>query len=311
MRRRNPAGRQILKQPWLEQRERSNDPTLRFLVWLSLRLGRPVGRMLLYPICLYFFLFSVKGHAASRQYLSKVFGRAPRLTEVFRHYYCFATVALDRMFLLRHRFAQFDVRVHGKDVLEEARILGEPYFLLGAHLGSFEALHVFGLQHNMNVTMMMFEEGSRNINALAKAISPELHRSVIGMGALDSMMKVQERLALGEWVGMLGDRRIYESGAVRVPFFGSTAALPTAPFRIAALIGRPVVLMVALYRGGNRYDLHFERLVETVKLERSQRDAKISQWASLYAQRLEYYCRLAPYNWFNFYDFWADSGERS
>jgi Predicted acyltransferase len=24
-----------------------------------------------------------------------------------------------------------------------------------------------------------------------------------------------------------------------------------------------------------------------------------------YAARLEHYCREAPFNWFNFYDFWA------
>jgi predicted LPLAT superfamily acyltransferase len=36
-----------LTQAWLEQRERSNDPALRFLVWLALGLGRPAGRLLL------------------------------------------------------------------------------------------------------------------------------------------------------------------------------------------------------------------------------------------------------------------------
>jgi predicted LPLAT superfamily acyltransferase len=300
-----------LTQAWLEQRERSNKPALRFLVSMALGLGRPAGRLLLYPVCLYFLVFSVKGRAASRQYLGKVLNRPPRFADLFRHYYSFATVALDRMFLLRNRFAQFDVRVHGQDILEEAKARGEPCFLLGAHFGSFEALHVFGEEHNMNVTMMMFERGSRNMNALARAINPDLDRSVIGMGSLDSMIKVQERLERGDWVGMLGDRRIYESGAVCVPFLGGTAALPTAPFRIAALVGRPVVLMVALYRGGNRYDLHFERLVEMRKLDRGKRDAMIREWAAHYAQRLEHYCRLAPYNWFNFYDFWADANART
>ena len=295
-----------MTQAWLEQRERSNDPSLRFLVWLALGLGRPTGRFLLYPVCLYFLLLSVKGRAASRQYLRKVLDRPPRFSELFRHYYSFATVGLDRMFLLRNRFSQFDVHVHGRDILEEATARGEPCFLLGAHFGSFEALHVFGEEQNMRVTMMMFEQGSRNMNALARAISPGLDRSVVGMGTLDSMMKVQERLDRGEWVGMLGDRRLYESAVVCVPFLGETAALPTAPFRIAALIGRPVVLMVALYRGGNRYDLHFERLIEMQKLERNKRDAMIREWAARYARRLEHYCRLAPYNWFNFYDFWAD-----
>jgi predicted LPLAT superfamily acyltransferase len=65
--------------------------------------------------------------------------------------------------------------------------------------------------------------------------------------------------------------------------------------------------MVGLHRGGNRYDLHFESLVDAPKLERSRRDAQIREWAGIYAARLEHYCRLAPYNWFNFYDFWADA----
>jgi predicted LPLAT superfamily acyltransferase len=29
------------------------------------------------------------------------------------------------------------------------------------------------------------------------------------------------------------------------------------------------------------------------------------QWLQAYVARLEHYCRLSPYNWFNFYDFWA------
>ncbi len=304
------AGGRELTQAWLEQRERSNDAALKFLVWLALGLGRPAGRLLLLPVCLYFLLFSVKGRAASRQYLGRVLDRPPRLADLFRHYYSFATVALDRMFLLRNRFAQFDVRVHGTEVLEEAQARGEPCLLLGAHFGSFEALHVFGEEKNLKVTMLMFEHGSRNMNALARAINPDLQRAVIGMGSPDSMIKVQERLDRGDWVGLLGDRRLHDSGAVSVPFLGEPAALPTAPFRIAALIGRPVVLMVALYRGSNRYDLHFERLVEMPKLDRSRRDAMIREWAAHYAQRLEYYCRLAPYNWFNFYDFWADANAR-
>ena len=179
-----------MTQAWLQQRERSNDPALRFLVRMSLALGRPAGRALLYPVCLYFVLFSVKARDASRKYLSRVLDRPPRFADLFRHYYSFATVALDRMFLLRNRFAQFDVRVHGTDILEEAKARGEPCFLLGAHCGSFEALHVFGEERNINVTMMMFEHGSRNMNALARAIKPDLDKSVIGMGSLDSMIRV-------------------------------------------------------------------------------------------------------------------------
>jgi predicted LPLAT superfamily acyltransferase len=302
-----------LSQDWLRQRERANAANLRLLVRLALLLGRPAGRMLLFPVCLYFLIFSVRARVASRQYLRKVLGRPPGFADLFRHYYSFATVALDRMYLLRSRFERFEIRVRGKDVLAEVRARGEGCFLLGAHLGSFEALHAYGEENGVRVTMMMFERGSRNMNALARAINPELERTVIGMGSLDSMMKLRDRFESGEWVGMLGDRGLFEGSHVLVPFFGEPAAFPTAPFRIAAMFGRPVLLMVALYRGGNRYDLHFERLVESPAIDRNRvgragRDAAIREWAARYAQRLEHHCRQAPYNWFNFYDFWARGG---
>jgi predicted LPLAT superfamily acyltransferase len=69
------------------------------------------------------------------------------------------------------------------------------------------------------------------------------------------------------------------------------------------MLKRPVVLMVGLYLGGNRYHLHFERLIGEGELALRDPQA-VERWVQRYAQRLEHYCRLAPYNWFNFYDFW-------
>jgi predicted LPLAT superfamily acyltransferase len=34
------------------------------------------------------------------------------------------------------------------------------------------------------------------------------------------------------------------------------------------------------------------------------RDSMTRHVLQRYAERLEHYCRIAPYNWFNFYDFW-------
>ena len=122
------------------------------------------------------------------------------------------------------------------------------------------------------------------------------------MGAVEPFSRrVIEQLDRGAWVGMLADRAIHEGGMVAVPFLGSTALFPAAPFRIAALTGRAVILMIGLYR----YDLHFETLVEAPSLPRAERDQILESWIRLYAARLEHYCRESPFNWFNFYDFWS------
>ena len=75
---------------------------------------------------------------------------------------------------------------------------------------------------------------------------------------------------------------------------------------LAALACCPVILFFGLYRGGNRYELHFERLADLIVLDRSQRQAQLGDWMQRYADRLAHYARLAPDNWFNFYDYWGE-----
>jgi predicted LPLAT superfamily acyltransferase len=66
----------------------------------------------------------------------------------------------------------------------------------------------------------------------------------------------------------------------------------------------PVVLAFGLYRGGNRYDVAFETFSDGVQIPRAERGRALNALIRRYATRLEHYARLAPYNWFNFYDFW-------
>ena len=64
------------------------------------------------------------------------------------------------------------------------------------------------------------------------------------------------------------------------------------------------MLAFGLYRGGNRYDLLFEPFAAAVDVPRSQRAEALSALVHRYASRLEHHLRGAPWNWFNFYDFW-------
>ena len=87
-------------------------------------------------------------------------------------------------------------------------------------------------------------------------------------------------------------------------FLGGRATFPTGPVLLASVLNAPVVLFFGLYRGGRRYDVHFEMLGEGIKIKRSNREAEAAVWTQRYVKRLEHYTQSAPYNWFNFYDFW-------
>jgi predicted LPLAT superfamily acyltransferase len=76
--------------------------------------------------------------------------------------------------------------------------------------------------------------------------------------------------------------------------------------RLAALLKRRVFFMAGLYRGGNRYEVVFKPLVDFRAVEPKAREAAIRDGVFAYVRELELQATRAPYNWFNFHDFWLE-----
>lgn len=273
--------------------------TLRRAVWLARRLGRPLSRALIAPVCLGFLLFHAEARAASHAYLSRALGRRPRISDTVRHFFVFGTTVLDRIYLLNDELHRFDITIHGETIVTDILRQRSGCLLLGAHHGSFEVLRSVGRhQPDLRVSLAMYEETGRKIGAALNAINPHLAPHIIGLGTPQAMIQIRDCLERGGFVGMLADRTLRGDVPVRIPFLGADAAFPTGPARLSALLNSPVVLMFGLFRGGNRYEVHFEQL------DRTEADDP-AQLVARYVARLEHYCRLTPYNWFNFFDFWA------
>jgi predicted LPLAT superfamily acyltransferase len=298
-----------MKRPaWTQRKERSNIPLMRLMTWLSLRLGRRVSRIVLSPASAYFMLFSPAACKASRAYLTRALGRPATWLDVWRHLIVFGATIHDRIYLLNDRFDLFDLRVHGREVMRDTLAEGRGAFLMGAHLGSFEVMRALGrTQPNLRVAITMYEDNARRTNKILASINPAAKQAVIGLGQVDSMLKVREHLDTGSMIGILADRTILGDArdSMRwVDFLGAPAAFPLGPLHMAAMLKRPVIFMTGLYRGGNRYDIHFETLADFSRVERGKRGAEVQAALTRYAALLEKHCRAAPYNWFNFFDFW-------
>jgi predicted LPLAT superfamily acyltransferase len=290
---------------WLEQRERGNLLIMKGGARLLLGVGHAFGRLLLYPTCAYFLAFSRRARGSSREYLARVLGRRARLLDVARHYLTFAKTLHDRVYFLAGRTAEFSVEQHGAEAVERALSKGKGCLLLGAHLGSFEVLRVIGsLERKLPVNVLLYPDNATNAETVAAELCPELKTRVIPLGRPETLLRVHECLERGEIVGMLGDRTLKSDKTVQCDFLGSAASFPQGPLLLAAILKAPVVLFFGLYLGGRRYALYFEPFADELQVDRRDRDAQLRPWIARYAARLEHYCRLAPYNWFNFYDFW-------
>ena len=296
-----------MSRSWLEQHERGNLLAYRFMVWVALHLGRPIARSLLYPISAYFVLFSAKTSQSLQAYLTRVLNRPANLKDRFHQYHSFASMLLDRVYLLGKQYQHFDINFHGVEDLLNVVDQKQGCILLGSHLGSFEVVRASALSgRNVEVKFVMHEENAQMLNAAFQTIGPVDSHSVIQVGGPDSMIGVKECVDRGGVVGILGDRVVRNEKTVKCSFLGTLASFPAGPLVLASVLRVPVFLFFGLYRGGNRYDIHFELFSERIAIHRGARDQGIQEWTQRYANRLEHYCRIAPENWFNFYDFWNE-----
>jgi len=289
---------------WTRASERGSLPLIRLMVWFSLTLGRAAGRVPLRIIATYFLVFGGASGRAIRGFLRRCLGRAPTLAEQYRTYFSFASTLHDRIYFLKDRFDLFDIQRHGHEHFED----GAGALLMGAHLGSFEAMRACGrgMAHR-RVVMVMYEENARRINGVLSAIAPGAMEDVVPLGRIESMLHVSDCLDQGALVGVLADRTLGAEATLSVPFLGEDAPFPVGPMRMAAVLRRRVFFMAGLYRGGNRYDLRFEPLADFTDLEgltRAEREQRVHDAVVRYAGRLEHYVLEAPHNWFNFFDFW-------
>ena len=278
---------------------------LRVMSWLSLRLGRTVSRSALHIIAFYFVLFSPASRKASLDYLPRALGRPATWRDLYRHFFSFASTIHDRIYLINRNYDLFDIDIQGKDVINPLIEANQGVLLMGAHLGSFEVMRAIGRQlPGLKVAMVMHEDNAQKINAMLAAINPEASMGVIPLGHLDSMLQFKQHLDEGMLVGMLSDRTLGNEPMAEVELLGDVAAIPSGPFRMAALLRRPVVFMAGLYMGGNRYEVVFETLADFSDIPRGEREQAVNAAIARYTELLNQYTRLAPYNWFNFFDYW-------
>lgn len=296
-----------MAEAWTEQRERSNPLALRMICRFAQWMPRTVTRMWLWPITLYYFLFAPAVRTASRNYLRRVPGKSGRWYEVFMHLHCFASVVLDRVYFLTDRFDKFHIDVEGAELLEEARARETGGILLGAHIGSFEAMRCLAIRNaHLPLKIMMYHNHNAMITRILDELNPHVAQSVINLADPNALLQARETVEAGGFIGMLGDRVLPDEKRIEVRLLGGRVSLPSGPVTVAAMLGVPVYLFFGIYAGGNRYHVHLHRLGDGRQVARNQRDAYVSELVQEYAGMIESVLRANPYNWFNFYDYWED-----
>ena len=304
---------------WLTVAERGSLLGMYFVVWCSRIFGRRICAYLIVPVVGYFFVTGRAARRASRDYLARLYRwarreghdavpRAPGWRESFRHFHEFALNMIDRASFFLGDTGEFETVVHGREHLQRLAQRGRGALVVSAHLGSFDALRLVADQGGVALNVAMFLRNARIINTVFTRLNPSQRLRIIDLerAAPHSVFDIRACLQRGEFVGMLADRvGVGDHTRVSyVPFLGERAAIPHAPFLLASALKCPVLLMIGLRRDHTTYEVFVEMLADEIVLPAAERAGALDALARHYASRLEHYCLRAPYQWFNFYEFW-------
>jgi len=309
------------KAHWSRVAERGSLWGLRFVAATARLLGRPAARIALLPAVAWFFLTGRDARRASRTYLSRLGAQSapPTTWSVWRHMLTFADASLDKLAAWRGEIADASVEFKGAE--EFARLARERRgaLFIGSHLGNLEMIRALAVTRELaTVTAVVYTDHARRFAATLAGANARFADNLFEVRDFgpQTAILLKERIERGEILVIVGDRTPAADNGRRAhaSFLGHDAPFPQGPVVLGYLLGCPVYLFFCLKeekRHGQRYRITLEPFAERIELPHRGRQAAIDAYVAQYARRLEWYCREAPLQWFNFFDFWHEPVGRS
>jgi predicted LPLAT superfamily acyltransferase len=306
---------------WTAMAERGSQRALRFIRWVYRTFGRRATIAFLTPVVTYFFVTGRTTRRDSIDYLQTLWaapggrealGAKPTWRQAFRHLHEFAEQVVDRMIVWSGDTEIIQVDYDGTEILLELSQQRRGAILLGCHLGSWDLLRSVAEQTGVALNVLIFTANAVRINAFFERMHPDLKLRMIPFepGSIRWVFDVRAAIERGELVGVLGDR-VWESErerSVPVTFLGRRARFPLGPFLLQAVLGCPMILTGCFRTGAGRYRAVAIPFAPAGVVPRRDRRKYAEELAQRYAHELEQWCMRAPYQWFNFFDFWPEDG---
>jgi len=281
--------------------------------------GRRGCLVMLVPVVLYFYLSGRTQRAASRNYLSRVLGRRAGWGDGFRHFMDFAERALDTLAAWLGTIPADAVDLSEAGLLDHIATEPRGGLLVVSHHGNAELVRALvKTELRDRLSVLVHTRHAENYNRILREFRPEAAARLIQVTDIgpDTAIHLKACVERGEWVAIAGDRvpvlsrdRSRDNRVSRVPFLGAPAAFSHGPWVLAAVLDCPVYLLFCRRTGSGRWQVSFERFAERIVLPRGDRAGALVAYIGRYAERLAAECRAAPWQWYNFFDFWRDAEE--
>ena len=304
---------------WADIKESTTVIGIRLMVNVYRYGGNFLFRVLLLPVIVFYFIVSSGARRASLLYLKHLHCfdpdlPAPRLSHSFRIFWQFGEAILDKFAVWMGRIKRLDAKIYNDNLIDELMQQKQGAVLLTSHLGNFEICRALSQTHpNVRLTVLVHTKNAEKFNAILNTYDDQQAIELLQVSdmSVSTSIRLSEKIANGEFIAIAADRvPINSSAIVMHDFLGEKAPFPAGPFVLASILGAPVIMLSCIKLQG-RYSIFFDKLCAGKRVGRKARALHVEALSAGYVQRLQELVKLATYQWFNFYDFWQETGEIS
>ncbi len=283
---------------------------LSFFYWMIRIGGRSLAYFFLYFVVFAYVAFFPSVKAICSPYLTRRFPNAGR-PGLFYHRYrlvlTFSKILVDRAVLGILGVSSIKADFQNQDDFHRIKALDSGFIILMSHVGCWQVAMAALSSLNRPVNLLMlqqdtekdkhyFEHGNEKSNL--KIIDPD---QFLG-GTLD-MLNVLKK---DEILCIMGDRLFGNTAySLNMTFMGGKTRLPFSAYKLASSAQKPMVILNSFKSGPNQYKLDLPAVIH-VPPKCGKKGEAYTPYATTYVDALEAYVHDHPYQFFNFYDMWAD-----
>ena len=273
--------------------------------------GLSFAYFLLYFVAGYFFVFYRNSFRFSYRYFHRIikFSSFRSVFKIFRNYYLFGQVIVDRIALMAGYSKKLTFDFDGEEHLRKMVDEKTGGLLISAHIGNFEIAAHLLKRLNTKVNIVMLDAEHEKIKDFLSNIYLEKNVNIIAIkNDLSHIYALNNAFDNKEIVCLHGDRFIEGSETVKLPFMDHQARFPAGPFYIAMRYDIPVSFVFAMKEKKFHYHFYASPLKWYFQQHSNFKTRKTitENIIKEYILQVEKMLKKYPEQWFNYYNFWED-----
>jgi predicted LPLAT superfamily acyltransferase len=269
----------------------------------------------------FYMLFAHKGYITMYHYFRQRhhYGMWKSFYYVYKNHYRFGQVILDRF--AAYAGQHFQVERDGYDTFQELDMGESGFMILSCHVGNYElAGYTFKATQKRYNALIFSGEAETVMENRNRILSENNIRMVPVSEDMSHIFLMSDALAGGEIVSIPADRIFGSPRSVVCRFFGSDARFPIGPFMISLQRQVPTIAIFVMKESPYRYKTYIRRveidsreaqLLETEKGRKLNRQEQAGLLAQAFAREVETVLKRYPEQWFNYYEFWNQDGDKA